>query len=97
KELAEEVWGSDTFVDFEQGLNYAIRQIRTVLGDDAEQPRFLETLSKRGYRFIAPLEDLVAPPELPAIVPERPAVRRKPSQQVGIALIVVGMIASFVV
>jgi TolB-like protein/DNA-binding winged helix-turn-helix (wHTH) protein/Flp pilus assembly protein TadD len=55
-ELAEEVWGSETFVDFEQGLNFAIRQIRTVLGDDADQPRFLETVPKRGYRFIAPLE-----------------------------------------
>ena len=63
QELAEEVWGSGTFVDFDQGLNYAIRHIRTVLGDDAEQPRFLETLPKRGYRFIAPLEDLVAPKE----------------------------------
>lgn len=54
-ELAEEVWGSETFVDFEHGLNYAIRQIRTALEDDAEQPRFLETIPKRGYRFIAPV------------------------------------------
>ena len=55
-ELAQEVWGSETFVDFEQGLNFAVRQIRTVLGDDADQPRFLETVPKRGYRFIAPLD-----------------------------------------
>ena len=54
-ELAEQVWGSETFVDFEHGLNYAIRQIRTALEDDAEQPRFLETIPKRGYRFIAPV------------------------------------------
>jgi TolB-like protein/DNA-binding winged helix-turn-helix (wHTH) protein len=95
---AEEVWGSDTFVDFEQGLNYAIRQIRTVLGDDAEQPRFLETLPKRGYRFIAPLREQIAPTELPAIVPGRPVAPTKTSRQVGIALIVVSMIAvSFVV
>lgn len=60
-ELAEEVWGSQTFVDFEQGLNFAIRQIRTVLGDDADQPRFLETLPKRGYRFIAPVEEETTP------------------------------------
>ena len=53
QELAEQVWGSDTFVDFEQGLNYAIRQIRSVLGDDADHPCFLETVPKRGYRFIA--------------------------------------------
>jgi len=58
QELARQVWGSDTFVDFEQGLNFAIRQIRTVLEDDADRPRFLETLPKRGYRFVAPVEIL---------------------------------------
>ena len=56
QELAEQVWGAETFVDFEHGLNYAIRQIRTVLEDDAEHPRYLETLPKRGYRFIAKVE-----------------------------------------
>src|SRR5712691_2604832 len=60
QELAEEVWGSETFVDFEQGVNYAIRQIRSALEDDADQPRFLETLPKRGYRFIAQVDDHAA-------------------------------------
>ena len=55
EELAEKVWGSETFVDFERGLNFAVRQIRATLGDDADQPRFLETLPKRGYRFVAPV------------------------------------------
>jgi TolB-like protein/DNA-binding winged helix-turn-helix (wHTH) protein len=55
-EIAEQVWGSQTFVDFEHGMNFAIRQIRAALEDDADQPRFLETLPKRGYRFIAPVE-----------------------------------------
>lgn len=55
-DLVREVWGSETFVDYEQGLNFAIRQIRAALGDDADQPRFIETLPKRGYRFIAPLQ-----------------------------------------
>jgi DNA-binding winged helix-turn-helix (wHTH) protein len=55
QELAEQVWGSETYVDFEHGLNYAIRQIRSVLEDDPERPRFLETIPKRGYRFIAPV------------------------------------------
>ena len=64
-ELAEQVWGSQTFVDFEQGLNFAIRQIRTALDDDAVQPRFVETLPKRGYRFIAPLQITPAAPPLP--------------------------------
>ena len=62
QEIAQQVWGSETFVDFEQGLNYAIRQIRSALEDDADQPRFLETLPRRGYRFIAAIE----PTELPA-------------------------------
>jgi Tol biopolymer transport system component/DNA-binding winged helix-turn-helix (wHTH) protein len=56
EEIVREVWGADTFVDFGQGLNYAIRQIRSALQDDAEAPRFIETLHKRGYRFIAPLD-----------------------------------------
>jgi TolB-like protein/DNA-binding winged helix-turn-helix (wHTH) protein len=53
EELAEQVWGSDTYVDFEHGLNFAIRKIRTVLDDNPDQPRFVETVPKRGYRFIA--------------------------------------------
>lgn len=57
QELAEQVWGSQTFVDFEQGLNYAIRQIRAALADDTGHPRFLETIPKRGYRFIAPVNN----------------------------------------
>jgi TolB-like protein/DNA-binding winged helix-turn-helix (wHTH) protein/Flp pilus assembly protein TadD len=54
-EIVREVWGSDTFVDYEQGLNFAIRQIRTALGDDAERPVYIETVPKRGYRFVAPV------------------------------------------
>jgi TolB-like protein/DNA-binding winged helix-turn-helix (wHTH) protein/Flp pilus assembly protein TadD len=61
-ELAKLVWGSETFVDFEHGLNFAIRQIRTTLGDDADRPRFLETVPRRGYRFIAPLEQMPPAP-----------------------------------
>ena len=57
QELAEQVWGSETYVDFEHGLNSAIRQIRIVLQDPAEHPRYLETVPKRGYRFIAPVGD----------------------------------------
>ena len=56
QELMEQVWGADTFVDFEQGLNYAIRQIRIALHDDPEQPRFLQTLPRKGYRFIASID-----------------------------------------
>jgi DNA-binding winged helix-turn-helix (wHTH) protein len=59
QELAEQVWGSETYVDFEHGLNFAVRQIRGVLEDDPEQPRFLETVPKRGYRFIATIENVI--------------------------------------
>jgi len=51
-EIVQEVWGSDTFVDYEGGLNFAIRQIRSALGDDAERPLYVETVPKRGYRFV---------------------------------------------
>lgn len=53
QDLVRHVWGAGTFVDFEQGLNFAIRQIRAALEDEREHPRFVETLPKRGYRFIA--------------------------------------------
>jgi DNA-binding winged helix-turn-helix (wHTH) protein len=60
-EIKALLWGTDTFVDFEQGMNTAVRQIREALGDDAERPIFVETVPKRGYRFIAPV-DGGAPP-----------------------------------
>src|SRR5215831_5715458 len=53
--IREKVWESGTFVDFEHGLNFCIREIRAALGDNAQQPRFVETLPRRGYRFIAPV------------------------------------------
>jgi len=54
-ELRREVWGEGTFVDFERGLNFCVAQIRSALGDSAESPRYVETLPRRGYRFIAPV------------------------------------------
>src|SRR6476659_3302737 len=55
-EIRHHVWHGDTFVDFEQGLNFCIRQIREVLGDTADAPRFIETLPRRGYRFLMPVK-----------------------------------------
>jgi len=55
-EIREHIWCDDTFVDFEQGLNFCIRQIREALGDTAVAPRFIETLPRRGYRFLLPVE-----------------------------------------
>ena len=58
RELQEAVWEEGTFVDFEHGLNFCIKQIRSALGDDAQSPRLVETLPRRGYRFIADVEKL---------------------------------------
>jgi TolB-like protein/Tfp pilus assembly protein PilF len=59
EELRQEIWGQDTFVDFEHNLNFSVRQIRAALHDDAEKPRFIETLPRRGYRFIAEVEQVL--------------------------------------
>lgn len=55
EEMRSALWPSDTFVDFEHGLNAAINRLREALGDDANKPRYIETLPRRGYRFIAPV------------------------------------------
>ena len=67
EELHEKLWGADTFVDFDRGLNKAINRIREALHDSAENPRFIETLPRRGYRFIAPVEQASASETSPAI------------------------------
>ena len=56
EELQQQIWGNDTHVDFDAGLSTCINQIRTALGDRAVSPRFVETLPRRGYRFMAPVE-----------------------------------------
>ena len=63
EELRAQIWTTDTFVDFDHSLHNAIARLREVLGDSAERPRFIETLPRRGYRFIAPVDagDLPAP------------------------------------
>src|ERR671929_880778 len=55
EELAQRLWPDGTFVDFEHSLNAAVKRLRAALGDDADNPRFVETLPRRGYRFIAPV------------------------------------------
>ena len=72
EELRQKLWPGDTFVDFDTGLNSAVKKLRDALCDSAEEPRYIETLPRRGYRFIAPVEngDLTAP----AAVDEKAAV-----------------------
>lgn len=68
EELQQQVWGDGTFVDFDRGLNFCVLQARTALGDDAKQPAFIETLPRRGYRFVAAID---SPPAAAARKPRR--------------------------
>ena len=55
EELTRRLWGTDTFVDFDRGLNKVVNHLREALADSADEPRFIETLPRKGYRFIAPV------------------------------------------
>lgn len=80
EEIRQRLWPSDTFVDFDHGLNTAINKLREALGDTASNPRFIETLPRRGYRFIAPVKTVgekVAPEK--AIRDDQPSVAEKRS------------------
>jgi TolB-like protein/DNA-binding winged helix-turn-helix (wHTH) protein/Tfp pilus assembly protein PilF len=67
--LRERLWKSDTFVDYDRGLNTAVKKLRQALGDSAEAPLFIETLARRGYRFIGHAEPLAGPDPEPAAPP----------------------------
>src|SRR5580698_11017526 len=56
EEIRQKLWSDDTFVEFDDALNTAVRKLRTALNDSADNPRFLETVPRRGYRFIAPVD-----------------------------------------
>jgi cholera toxin transcriptional activator len=71
EEISRELWPEGTFVDFEHGVNSAVNRIREALGDNAANPRFVETLARRGYRFVAPVERI--DPIDPADTPGHPA------------------------
>jgi len=75
EEIQAELWGSATFVDFEQGINAAVRRIRFALNDSAETPRFLQTLPRRGYCFVAPVERFDPEETIPAAEGDRGALR----------------------
>jgi len=91
EELRNVLWTSQTFVDFEVGLNSAMRKLREALDDSAENPRFVETLPRRGYRFVAsvsmPADSPVEPPSTSSILPrDRPLSRAT-------ALVLVALVA----
>lgn len=69
-DIARHLWPDGTFVDFDHGVNSAINRIREALGDNARNPRFIETLARRGYRFIAPVQIVGEPEASPPVIPE---------------------------
>jgi len=101
EELRQKLWPADTFVDFDHGLNSAVARLRETLNDSAEQPRYVETIPKRGYRFIAEIADAVTSGEIPASALEtntegktpRPEVpRRWIAGTIALVLVVVGCV-----
>ena len=98
EELRERLWKSDTFVDFEHGLNTAVKKVRQALGDSADTPQFIETLAKRGYRFIGDVQspepttvvvDSTAVPRLPNVTSRRWS--RRPRLWLAIATVIAGV------
>jgi TolB-like protein/DNA-binding winged helix-turn-helix (wHTH) protein/Tfp pilus assembly protein PilF len=79
EELRRKLWPADTFVNFELGLNAAVKRLRRALSDSADNPRFIETLPRRGYRFIAPIRVEAAP--VTAAAPEPNAIREEPAAE----------------
>jgi cholera toxin transcriptional activator len=70
EEISRELWPDGTFVDYEHGVNSAVNRIREALGDTAGNPRFIETLARRGYRFVAPVEQIIRNEDVSAPEPE---------------------------
>jgi DNA-binding winged helix-turn-helix (wHTH) protein/Tol biopolymer transport system component len=100
-ELRDRLWPSNTFVDFNNSLNIAVAKLRDALGDTPDAPRFLETVPRRGYRFIAPVERVSAPqsteamsiPVPPVPPPSAPAARhRRAAWAVGLLCVAIGTV-----
>jgi len=80
EEIRRKLWPADTFVDFDHGLNTVINRLRETLGDSASNPRFIETLARRGYRFLAPVETAAPAAARPATDgPPSPVTPAEPS------------------
>ncbi len=104
EEIQAALWTTDTFVDFEQGVNFAVKQVREALGDRAEDPVYIQTVPKRGYRFVAPVGGpspvaapiAAAPPQLDRalwenIVDLRLAEARRRTQLMLVTAAVIGL------
>ena len=91
EQLRARLWSADTYVGFDEGLNTAIRKLRVAFGDSAENPRFIETVSRRGYRYIAPVEPEpnLAPFPPATTVAARPTVVSRRMRWIGFAAVFV--------
>src|SRR5215470_16359493 len=78
EELRQRLWPAETFVDFEHGLNTAIKELRRLLNDSASEPRYIETLPKLGYRILVPVEAVEPARGKEAVGPKRPASEGAP-------------------
>jgi TolB-like protein/DNA-binding winged helix-turn-helix (wHTH) protein/tetratricopeptide (TPR) repeat protein len=105
EELQRRLWPADTFVEFDNGLNNAISRLREALGDAADSPRFIETVPRRGYRFVAPV-DVVGPVVAEGMPPSQSPLQRSASEPVrwrrwrpifGLALGVAVLVSSYVI
>jgi DNA-binding winged helix-turn-helix (wHTH) protein len=99
EELRDRLWQSDTFVDFERSLNAAVAKLRQCLNDSAEQPLYVETIARKGYRFIAPVTGDTVPEVLPAPTSETMPRPRKWSLplSVGAALVTLGVVVTIAI
>ncbi len=92
-EIQREIWGSEVFVDFDRSLNVCIAQIRAVLNDDSDAPRFIQTMPRRGYRFVSPVEQVTETVAgTPAASP--PAQRPPPASRRPMAFVVLGAVCA---
>src|SRR6185437_2358737 len=79
-ELRQRLWSQDTFVDFDGSLNVILKKLRAAIDDDSDNPRFIETVPRRGYRFIAPVSAECKPPKADP-VPARPIAKIPPAPE----------------
>jgi DNA-binding winged helix-turn-helix (wHTH) protein len=83
--LQKQLWPDGTFTDFNHSLNAAVKKLRGALSDSADRPKYIETLPRRGYRFIASVDESVLPPRTPPSEPRIPAVVAEPAKPVQLA------------
>src|SRR5438093_2809361 len=90
EQLRTNIWPANTFVEFDHGLYSAMARLRETLGDSSESPRFIETVARRGYRFIAPV---TSPGIVEAPVSEPPAIKRQPRSRRIVLSVLGGLLA----